>query len=142
VLDRFKAAYGRMLGRVDDEEPTFSSDDEHEAVLELLVATMFADANVTEAELDEIDAYGQDHGWNTPAFSFGQALGSATAKVRDAREAPDGTAALLAALSTRITTPGLRAEVPDACQLVASADGATVPAESAWLAQVEATFTA
>jgi len=113
-------------------------DDEHRAVLELLVATMYVDATVTEPELHEIDQYGADHGWNTPTFSFVQAMGATTALVREARLADGGIDALLAGAAARITTPEVRTTVAEACRRVASADGTTDEAESAWIGKVRA----
>lgn len=140
VFERFTAAYRHLLGRDADEEPTFSSDAEHEAVLELLVATMFANGTVSEDELREIDQLVAEHDWGSPTFSFSQSFGSAVAEVRDALDRPEGLTSLLAPLSDRITTPGLRAEVHDACAMVAHSDGTTDQAESTWLDQVRATF--
>lgn len=152
MLDRFKGSYGRIqqyLGRATHDDLPAGDDagidadadaEAHEAVLELLIATMFADRTVTEAELAEIERYGADQGWNTAAFSFGQAMGSATSTVRAARDQPGGLDALLASASRRITSADLRHEVPLACQQVAAADGATDEEESAWLASVAAAF--
>lgn len=152
MLERFKAGYEHLCGlhdppltatgalplagkSVEDDDGLI---DQHEAVLELLVATMFADATVADREFQAIDAYGEEQGWNTPTFSFSQSLGSATAKVRDARETEGGLDALLAATAARITDPTLRNEAVHACRLVAAADGTTAESESAWLASVSA----
>ena len=140
--NQFKAGYERMLGFLGladpqpETEPAAGSDDEHRAVLELLVATMFADRTVTERELAAIDRFGDEQGWNTPAFSFTQAMGSATAKVRDALGVDGGLDELLASAAARITTPEVRNEVVHACRAVAAADGTTDEPESAWLASV------
>lgn len=86
MLERFRKGYEHYLGLERDaraiDSPDPAADDEHRAVLELLIATMFSNAVVSDAELAEIDRYGADRGWNTPSFSFVQALGSATARVR------------------------------------------------------------
>jgi len=147
MLERFKGGYERIAQLPGLERPPGSEGGvapnaaagratEHEAVLELLVATMFCDAMVTEHELLEIRRAGEEHGWNSSAFSFDQAMGTATAVVRDARERPDGLDELLAAASDRITTPELRAEAVEACRQVAAADGTTDPVESSWIQAV------
>lgn len=150
MLERFKGGYERTVRVPGLQWSADSADDvavdesgsaaEREAVLELLVATMFSDALVTEDELSAIQRAGEEHGWNTSAFSFDQAMGAATAVVRDAREQPNGLDQLLASASRRITTPDLRAEVVEACRQVAVADGTTDPAESAWLRAVAERF--
>src|SRR4051812_2029885 len=144
MLERFTSGYEHYL-RLEKEAgkpPAADSaaDDEHAAVLELLVATMYADAMVSEQELDEIDRYGADHGWNTMSFSFVQNLGTATAKVRSAREVEGGLDALLADASNRITSPDVRRTVVAACRLIAEVDGATADAESEWIGTVAAAF--
>ena len=144
MLERFKTGYEHYLGlekAAGTPASTNPADDaEHAAVLELLVATMYADATVTKHELDEIDRYGAEHGWNTMTFSFVQHMGSATAKVRDAREVEGGIDALLADASRRITTPEVRGTVVAACRLIAEADGVTADEESSWIGSVAATF--
>lgn len=123
--------------------PTASqgSADEHLAVLELLVATMYADGTLALSEGDQIAAFGAEHGWNTPAFSFDQGFGTAVARVRSAREeGSGGLDALLAETDGRITTPAIRAEIAAACRAVADADGTTQPDEESWLALVDKTF--
>ena len=144
MLERFTSGYHHVLRYLGVDQPSASPADpvaeaEHAAVLELLVATMLADGTVADLELVAINEYGERNGWNTPTFSFTQALGSATAKVRGARE-QGALADLLASASARITTPELRNEVPHACRLAAAADGETVETESAWLADVAAAF--
>ena len=139
MLERIKDSYLRLLGLVDPDDG-FSSDAEHHAVLELLLATEFVDGSVTEAEQEEVERFGEEHGWNGPTFSFGQALGEATSSVRRAKEGDGGLGSLLPVADERITTAAVRAEVADACLQVATADGATPEVESAWLAAVERTF--
>ncbi|WP_426571238.1 TerB family tellurite resistance protein [Aquihabitans sp. McL0605] len=144
MLERFKAGYEHLLGLEPvpgvDSPTDPATEAQHRAVLELLVATMFSDGTVSATELEEIDAFSGEHQWDTPTFSFSQALGSATSTVRNARDREDGIDALLAQASSVITEPELRATVAAACRLVASADGTTDDAESAWIAAVERTF--
>jgi uncharacterized tellurite resistance protein B-like protein len=140
VFERFEAAYRRVLGGRTEHDAVFSSDAEHVAVLELLVATMFANGVVTDAEFREIEQLATEHDWSSPSLPFEQALGSATAAVRNALDEPAGLSSLLAPIAERITTPGLRAEVVDACAMVAHSDGGTDTAESAWLDEVRSTF--
>jgi uncharacterized tellurite resistance protein B-like protein len=143
----FRHSYERMrtfLGLVELDPPSSedlrSGNDEHDAVLELLVATMYVDRKVTERELDAIERMGDEHGWSTESTSFGQALGQATSRVRDALEREGGVEALLASASDRITAAEVRSEIVGACRSIARADGITDQAESAWLAQVTKAF--
>lgn len=144
MLERFKAGYEHFLGLEPlpgvDSPTDPATDDEHRAVLELLIATTYADGLVTEIELGEIEVYAIEHGWDNGAFSFTQGLGPATARVRDARESPEGIDALIADASRRITNPATRSTVATACRLVAAADDATDDAEASFVAKVEAAF--
>ncbi len=144
MLERFKAGYEHFLGLEPlpgvDSPTDPATDDQHRAVLELLIATMYADGLVSESELGEIEVFGIEHGWDNTAFSFSQGLGPATARVRDAREAPDGMDALIADVSSRITDPAIRATVAEACRLVAAADDTTDEAEASFVSKVDAAF--
>ena len=144
MFDRFRHGWEHYLGLVetlpDADRADRSHDDEHLAVLELLVATMLADTLQTDAELHEIDRFGDEQHWNGPGFSFVQSMGATVAKVRAARLAEGGTAALLTDASSRITTPEVRSSIVGACELVAAADGARQPAEADWLRAVDRAF--
>ena len=142
MLERFIEGYGAVLdaARSTAANPTPEQADERRAVLEVMVATMLADGLVTEAEIDAIDRFGEDQGWDAPAFSFSQEWGQAVARARDRRSEPDGLDRLLAEADQRIATPEVRNVVASACTVLARADGATDEAESDWISKVRATF--
>ncbi|MBX3286020.1 MAG: TerB family tellurite resistance protein [Actinobacteria bacterium] len=142
---RFADAYDHLrsyLGLVDDAtpEPGPGDDDEHRAVLEVLVATMLVDGTVREGEFDEIERIGRERGWNSQTFSFTQGLGAAVAAARDARDADPSMAALLRSARQRITTPEVRTQIVEACRTVATSDGETAPTEATWLHEVAKAF--
>jgi hypothetical protein len=100
--------------------------DQHAAVVELLVLTVFADPTVDLAELDALDAFDASHAdWDDGPFSIQQYLPTATAAVRAALDQPDGRDRLLADISIRITTPALRDATVGYCEDLVAVDGTT-----------------
>lgn len=109
---------------------------EHEAAVDLLVLTVFANREVSQDELDELNRFDAEHSnWDAGAFSVGQYLPEALAKVRNAIEVDDGENRILTDSAARITTPALRTEIAEACASLAS-KGGTDQAESAFLTRL------
>ena len=118
-----------------------ADDDEHMAVVELLVLTAFADRLVRQSELESIDHLDDSHAdWETPTFSVEQAVGPAMARVRSAIATDGGEAALLTEISGRIHTQDLRREVPELCLAVATVDSDLSAEEQEFLDHVRAAF--
>ncbi|MGZ4695201.1 MAG: TerB family tellurite resistance protein [Acidimicrobiales bacterium] len=116
-------------------------DDEHRAVVEVLLLTAFADRVLRQAEFESIDRLDDSHAeWDTSTFSVEQAVGPATARVRAAMATEGGEAALLTEISGRIHTPELRREVPELCLAVATVDSELSVEEEQLLDRVRGAF--
>jgi uncharacterized tellurite resistance protein B-like protein len=116
-----------------------TADQEHQAVIELLLLVMMADRHITDDELDEIRAISDDSGWESATFSFDQYLGEAMAKVRAAVAAHD-TDTLLDDIDARIVSSVLRQSLFSAARDVAGVDHDIAPEEESLLGQVAARF--
>ena len=116
-----------------------TADQEHQAVIELLLLVMMADRHITDDELDEIRAISDDSGWESATFSFDQYLGEAMAKVRSAVAAHD-TDTLLDDIDARIVSSVLRQSLFSAARDVAGIDHDIAPEEESLLGQVAARF--
>jgi uncharacterized tellurite resistance protein B-like protein len=116
-----------------------TADQEHQAVIELLLLVMMADRHITDDELDEIRVISDDSGWESATFSFDQYLGEAMAKVRSAVAAHD-TETLLDDIDGRIVSSVLRQSLFSAARDVAGVDHDIAPEEESLLGQVAARF--
>jgi len=117
-----------------------TEDDEHEAALELLLLVMLADGRISVDEQEAVEQISDDFVWNSPTFSFRTALGSAMAKVREARLEIGGIDRLVGEIDARIASRVLRSELLAASRDVADADRGRTPEETALLNAIEARF--
>lgn len=132
MIESLRDIYGRISVHANE-------DQEHEAVVDLLVLMMFADGRVREGEEQEIEAIAADYGWENDRFSVQQYLGTAVAKVREAHETGT-TEALLDDLDRRIVNTVLRATVKAEARAVADADQQRAPQETDLLARIAKRF--
>ena len=132
MIETLRDIYGRISVHAHEDE-------EHEAVVDLLVLMMFADGRVRLGETDEIETIASDMGWENERFSVGQYLGVSVAKVRNAHE--EGTIdALLADIDDRIVNTVLRSLVTSVARDVADADADRAPEEDALLGLIAKLF--
>lgn len=131
MRERFRLAHGRVHGIA-------ASDEEHLAVLELLLLVALADGLVGADETDCIRDEVEGGGWESDTFSYQGRLGPAMARVRALPGGERDTA--IARLVATITSPALRAGALVACKAVAAADGRTDPQEAGALAIIERAF--
>jgi uncharacterized tellurite resistance protein B-like protein len=117
-----------------------TQDDEHAAALELLILVMRADRRLRLDESDEIEAFTDDHEWESDTFSLANRYGPAVAKVRTAEGTPGGVDALLADIDNRIASRVMRSELVGAARSVADADGDRAATEDRIIAKVIAHF--
>lgn len=116
-----------------------TADQEHEAVIELLLLVMVADRHITSEEIDAIRSISNDSGWESQTFSFDQYVGQAMAKVRHALA--DGTVdSLIDDIDLRITSSVLRQSLFSAAREVAGIDHEIDEEEASLLGQVAARF--
>lgn len=106
IFNRLGSAFGRA------KEHT-SVNEEHQAVVDLLVLTLYADERVSQEELEALAQFDMDHtDWDGADFSVTEYLGSSIAKVRAAVSSPQLTEQLLVEVTAKVITPSLRAAVP------------------------------
>jgi tellurite resistance protein len=99
---------------------------EHEAVVDLLVLTAFADHRITQEERDGLEEFDRSHAdWDEGAFSVQQYLPEAVASVRGIGGSRDAREQFIEQAAARITSRNLRQAAPELCEQLASADGAS-----------------
>jgi hypothetical protein len=129
VLDNFR----RLAAHLKHHE---GSTAEHEAVVDLLVLTVYSDRRVTQDELDALDQFDLDHAnWDSGPFSVQQYLPNSVAKVRSAIDAPGGANKMLAEVAAAISDPAMKTLALDSCQAIASSGG-TAQAETDFIEQL------
>ena len=129
IIDRLHNLVAPLSGYSDAVE-------EHRAVVDLLVLTVYCDHRISQEELDALDRFGDVHAsWGSGAFSLEQYLSSAVAKVRSALGSPGGVDRIISEAAAAITTPALRAQTPEACAGVAALDGVD-PSETEFVQRV------
>jgi uncharacterized tellurite resistance protein B-like protein len=117
IFHRLGAAFGRAKEQSE-------VDEEHQAIVDLLVLTVYADERVSQEEMEALARFDVEHqDWDGGDFSVAEYLGPSIAKVRAAVGSPLDVDGLLSDAAAKITTPALRAEVPGYCEAVAQADG-------------------
>jgi hypothetical protein len=117
IFNRLGSAFGRAKEHTQVNE-------EHQAVVDLLVLTLYADERVSQEELEALAQFDLEHAdWDGADFSVTEYLGPSIAKVRAAVSSPQLTEQLLVEVAAKITTPALRAAVPGYCEALAQADG-------------------
>jgi uncharacterized tellurite resistance protein B-like protein len=116
-----------------------TADQEHEAVVELLLLVMVVDRHITGEEVEAIRNISDDSGWETSTFSFDQYVGPAMAKVRAATANGD-IETLLDDIDRRVTSSLLRQSMFSAAREVAGVDHAIDNEEESLLGQVAARF--
>lgn len=116
-----------------------TADQEHEAVIELLLLVMVADRHLSTDEIDAIRSISADSGWESSTFSFDQYVGQAMANVRQAL-ADNSTEAMLDDIDRRVTNSVLRQSLFSAARDVAGVDHPIDAQEESLLGQVAARF--
>jgi len=117
IFHRLGAAFGRA-------KEQSQVDEEHQAIVDLLVLTVYADERVSQEEMEALARFDVEHqDWDGGDFSVAEYLGPSIAKVRTAVGSPQEVDQLLTEAAAKITTPALREAVPGYCEGVAQADG-------------------
>ena len=125
---------GSAFGRAKEHTPI---NEEHQAIVDLLVLTLYADERVSQEELEALAQFDLDHAdWDGADFSVTEYLGSSIAKVRAAVSSPLQTDQLLVEVAAKVKTPALRAAVPGYCEALAHADGQMSPGEVGIIAKI------
>ncbi len=125
---------GSAFGRAKEQSPV---NEEHQAVVDLLVLTLYADERVSQEELEALAQFDVEHSdWDGADFSVTEYLGPSIAKVRAAVSSPQLTEQLLVEVAAKIVTPALRAAVPGYCEALAQADGEVSSGEAGIIARI------
>ncbi|MEM7714624.1 MAG: TerB family tellurite resistance protein [Cyanobacteria bacterium P01_A01_bin.68] len=94
---------------------------EREAIIELMMMTMYSDKNIKLAEDEVIKEYASNIKWESP-LSLEFYLGKVTPKIRTALESKEKTTAFLEEVNTRIESEAVKSQVLKLCNDVAMAD--------------------
>ena len=105
---------------------------EREAMVDLLMWTMYIDKVLTLPESDKIDRLAEDLTW-TSSTPVGQYINASTSRVRDALGDKDKAAALLEDIHRRLDNEEMRREAYEACCDLAQADGQVADEEAQFL---------
>ncbi len=116
-----------------------SEQSQKEAIIELLIMTMYADKSLKLEEDEAIRGYIETLEWESP-ISVEYYLGVATAKVRKALESSDKTYSLLEDISNRVQTVELKKQVLQICNHLAMADSEISNEEKEFLQLVAQVF--
>ncbi|HET7487218.1 MAG TPA: hypothetical protein VFJ85_04770 [Acidimicrobiales bacterium] len=128
MFDHFRQAHATVHG-------IEASDEEHLAVLELMLLVALADGLLAVDELDRIRDEVEGGEWETSTFNYRSSLGPAMAHVRAV--ATGDRPAEVRRLVGEIRSPALRQEAVAACRAVAGADGQVTGDEASLVAEVE-----
>jgi hypothetical protein len=129
VLDHFRHLSSRLKHHA-------GSEDEHEAIVDLLVLTVYSDRKISQEELDALDQFDLDHAdWDSGAFSVGQYLPVSVSRVRSAMDVDGGAEQMLAQVAGRLSDPSMKALALESCEAIASQQSAD-PRETDFVAHV------
>lgn len=126
----------RQLFRPTDEEPT---QEQREALLDLLLWTMYADHVLALSEHDQIDEVAEAIEW-TSVTPIAQYLNAAVARIRDVIGDAEATDELLERINERLATDTMRRRAYEACYELAESDGEIASAEINFLHQLRERF--
>lgn len=112
---------------------------QREAVIDLLIWTMYADNLLALPENDRIDRVADEMEWDSP-MPAPQYLKVAIAKIRDALDDEEEAAAVMDSIYERLGTDHMRKEAYDACRALAQVDGEVADEEMDFLNSVKQRF--
>lgn len=132
MLDQIRGLFKRIGSSADRQE-------QREAMIDLLIWTMYADNVLTVTENDRIDELTEEMRWNsgTPAPQY---LNVSIARVREALDDPEKSESLLDDIHERLGSHDMRVRTYEACRDLATADGEVAERETRFLARVREHF--
>ena len=110
-----------------------------EAMVDLLIWTMYVDKVLTLPESDKIDRLSEDLTWES-SDSVGQYLNASTSRVRDVLGDKDKAAVLLEDIRRRLDNEEMRREAYEACCELAQADGQVADEEAQFIDMLKREF--
>lgn len=132
MLDHIRSLFKRIGSAADEQS-------QREAMVDLLVWTMYADNVLTLPENDRIDQVTEEMEWSS-ATPVQQYVNISIAKVRDALDDGEKGDALLNDISDRLGSGKMRQHAFQACRDLARADGEIADQETQFLEDVRAHF--
>ena len=132
MKDKIHSLFGSLATKKSEQNQT-------EAIVELLIMTMYADKSLKLEEDEAITKYIKTLQWESP-MSVEYYLGIATAKVRKALESPEKVRSFLEDISNRVETVELKKQVLQICNQLAMADSELSNQEKEFLQLVAQVF--
>jgi len=133
----FDRIFGKL--RQELEQQTCRSQQQREALLDVLVWTMFADRHIAAPEQAEIQREARDLPWES-GRSIDLYIDSAVRRARDVLGRAPAEEAYLADIAARLEDSAARSRAYEACRELAGADGELAPAEMDLLERVRVSF--
>lgn len=132
MLDQIRSLFKR-IGSAADEQG------HREAMIDLLIWTMYADNVLALPENDRIDQFTEELNWNsaTPPQLY---VNISIAKVRDVIDDPAKADVLLQDISDRLGSDTMRTQAYEACRDLARSDGELADEERDFLDTVKSHF--
>lgn len=112
-----------------------SRQNEREAVIELMILTMYIDKSLKLVEEDTINDYVSSVAWESP-ITIEQFLAKTFPKIRNAISDNNKLKTLLEDINSRISNNETKSELLKTCQKLAVADGEISQVEKEFLAEV------
>jgi hypothetical protein len=132
MIDRIKSLFGKV-GDVPISQP------QREAVIDLLLWTMYIDKRLALPETERIDQVPEEMAWEA-VTPFPQYINTTVARVREVLSDTDRAEALLDDIYARLGTEPMRRRAFDACRDLAQVDGQMADEESQFLEHVRTRF--
>ena len=110
-----------------------------EALIELLIWTMYVDNSIKLEENDALDEFLGRVEWHSP-MQVDYFMSTAIAKVRNSIDDPTKAEKLIGDINTRLADPMTRREAADAVQALAEADGELTDSEKSFIGKIKLLF--
>ena len=133
LLERFAAALNRHAPEDEQAQPA------REALVDLLVWTMFVDRHLSLAEHEKLDELTDGLTW-TATVGLPEFFGESVARAREAIDTEANGTAYLATITERLGDRETRRQAIIACEQMMGADGKLTPEEVAHLLAVSKAF--
>ncbi len=129
----------RLKGLFHKFEELSISQPQREAMLDLLLWTMYADRVLALPENERIDQLPDELSWDS-VTPFPLYVSTALARVRESLADPDEAQALMDDVYARLGTEAMRRRAYDACRDLSGLDGDVSEEEAAFLERVRTRF--
>lgn len=132
MIDRLRALFGKITAGE-------AAQHQREAMIDLLIWTMYADGRLALPENDKIDSLAEELPWDS-VTPFQQYLNTSIARVRSVLADEEKSDELLGDIYGRLRDDEMRTRAFRACRDLAQVDGEVDEAESVFLDTVRARF--